>query len=155
MYLVNNYHSRRSRSTLFSSRFIIYRLGDGLGKFFDVETAGGGIDDVFVDPALAIEFVRVAALFEVPFLQRIDHLTVNDLRDGVGDDDDGTILLDGVDGGLDLLRGDGVQRGRRLVWKIMGGSLRNIRARAMRCCCPPERWVAAVSNPFGRAAIWS
>jgi hypothetical protein len=27
----------------------------------------------------------------------------------------GTVLLDGVDGGLDLLRGDGVQRGRGLV----------------------------------------
>ena len=39
--------------------------------------------------------------------------------------------------------------------KMMGGFLRNIRAMAIRGCWPPERCVAAVSKPFGRAAIWS
>ena len=86
---------------------------DGLGQFFDVETAGGGVDDVLVDTALAVEFVGVAALLYAPLLEGVHHLAVDDLGDGMGDDDDGAVLLDGVDGGLDLLRGDGVQRGRR------------------------------------------
>ncbi len=49
------------------------------------------------------------------FLQRIDHLAVDDLGDGMGNDDHGAVLLDRVDRGLDLFRGDGVQRRRGLV----------------------------------------
>ena len=52
----------------------------------------------------------MAGLLYPAFLQGINHLAVNDLRNAVGDDNHRTVLLDGVDGILDLFCGDGVQR---------------------------------------------
>ena len=84
-------------------------------QLLDIEAARGGIDDVLVDAAGPIDLVGMPALLHPPLLQGVDVVAVDDLRDGVRDHDHGAVLLDGVDAGLDLLRGDGVQRGRGLV----------------------------------------
>ncbi len=57
----------------------------------------------------------MAGLLHAAFLEGIDHFAVDDLGDAVRDDDNRTAGLDGVDAVLDLLRGDGVQRGGGLV----------------------------------------
>ena len=95
-------------------------MHNGLGKFFNVEAAGGCVDDVLVHASLAVEFVRIAALFDAALLEGVHHFTVDNLGNGVGDNDDGAVLLDRVDRGLDLLRGNGVQRSCGLVQEDNG-----------------------------------
>ena len=57
----------------------------------------------------------MAALLHSALLQGIYHLAVDNLRDAVRYDYDCPVLLDGVDTVFDLLRGDGIKRGRGLI----------------------------------------
>ena len=84
-------------------------------NLLNVQTPRRSVDDVFVDAALLVDFVGVAVLLHAAVLERVDVVGVNDLRDAVGDDDDGAILLDGVDAVLDLLGGDGIEAGGGLI----------------------------------------
>ena len=91
------------------------RVLDRLCNLLNVQTPGGGVDDILVDAALFVDFVGVAALLHTAILERVDVVGVDNLRDAVRDDDDGAVFLDSVDAVLDLLGGDGVETGRRLV----------------------------------------
>ncbi len=69
-------------------------------NLLNVQTPRRSVNDVFVDASFLVDFVGVAVLFHTAVLERVDVVGVDDLRDAVGDDDDGTVLLDGVDVGL-------------------------------------------------------
>ena len=88
---------------------------EGVGEFVYVETACRGIEDIFIDTTFLVELVWVARLFYTAVLEGIDHVGIDDLADAVADDDDGTVALDGINGGFDLLCGDGIEAGGGFV----------------------------------------
>ena len=90
------------------------RIGES-GNLIDVHASGTGIDDVLVEPALLIDGLWLARLNDAPMLEHVDLVGIDDLPDVMRDDDHRTSALDGVDAGLNLLCGDGVEAGRRLV----------------------------------------
>ena len=90
---------------------LLYQRCDLVG----VHAACAGIEDVLVESALAIDVLWRAGLYDVSLLEDIDMVGIDDLADVVGDDDDGAPLLDGIDGRLDLLGGDGVEAGGGFV----------------------------------------
>ena len=87
----------------------------GAGDFVDVHAAGAGIEDVFVDTALLVDLLGLAALHHMALLEHVDVVGIDDLADVVRDDDDGAARLDGVDTRLDLFGGDGIETGGGLV----------------------------------------
>lgn len=80
-----------------------------MGEFVNVEAPCRGVDDILVYAALAIEAVGIAALLHTTVAEGIDDVRVYDLRDGVGDEDDGAALLYGIKGCFYLLGGDSVK----------------------------------------------
>ena len=86
-----------------------------MGNLIYVHAACAGIEDFLVEASLAVDFVGCAALHYVSFLEDIDLVGIDDLSDVVGDDDDGAPGFDGIDAGLDLLSGHGVEAGGGFV----------------------------------------
>ena len=84
-------------------------------NLLDVQAAGRGVNDVFVDAAFFIYSIGIARLLHMTRLEGIDHLAVDDLRDAVRDDDDGAVFFDGVEAVLDLLGGNGIEAGCGLI----------------------------------------
>ena len=68
---------------------------------------------------MLVYLIRIASLLNTSVLERIDDVAVDDLRDTMGDDDDGSVFLDSVDAILDLLGGDGVQTGELDEWSSL------------------------------------
>ena len=83
--------------------------------FVGVHASGAGVENFFVESAAAVHLVGSAALFHVSGLQHVEVVGVDNLADVVRDYDDGAVFLDGVDGGFNLLGGDGVEAGGGLV----------------------------------------
>ena len=79
------------------------RVLDRLRNLLNVQTPGGGVDDILVDAALLVDFVGVAALLHASVFERVDVVSVDNLGDAVRDDDDGAVFLDGIEAVLDLL----------------------------------------------------
>ena len=108
-----------------------------VGYLVHVHAAGGGIENLFVQSALLIHLGGCAVLHRVAGVEHIEGVRINNLPDIVADNYHRPPLLDSIDGGLNLLCGDGIKAGRRLVKEDDGGFFKNIRAIAILCCCPP------------------
>ena len=78
-----------------------------------IHAAGAGIEDFLVAPTLAVDVLRRSTLYHATLLQHVDLVGIDYLADVVGDDDDGSAALDGVEARLNLLGGNGVEAGRR------------------------------------------
>lgn len=124
-------------------------------QLLDVQAACRRIDYFLVYATLRIESIRITALFHATFLQCVDDVGIDDLRDAVRDYHNGSVFLDGIDACLDLFGCYSVERSCRFVEEDDRRVLRNILAIAIRCCCPPERAVAFVSKPLGSFVICS
>ena len=92
-------------------------------QFVNVEAAGRGIDNVFIDATFLVEFIGIARLFHASIAEGVNHIGVNDLTDAVADDDDGAVALDGIDACFDLFGGNSIEAGGGLVEENDGGIL--------------------------------
>ena len=108
---------------LYGARYLVY-----------IHTAGTGIKDLFVQSPLTIDLVGGPFLYYCPGIKDVKPIGINDLAYVVGYDYHRPTLLHGVNAGLDLLGGYGVQAGGGSSRNMIGGFFRNIRAIAMRCC---------------------
>ena len=81
----------------------------------DIHAAGTGIEDVLIDTTLTIDLLGRTLLNHPALLEHVDLISIDNLPYVVGDDDDSSSLFDGINRCLDLLSGNGIERGRRLV----------------------------------------
>ena len=97
--------------------FCACRLSEvgGSSDLVSIHATGAGIEDVLIESALLVDFRWLARLYHPSLLQHIDLVGINDLSDVVRNDDYRASLLDGINRGLDLFGGDGIEAGRRFV----------------------------------------
>ena len=99
----------RDLSISYSTYLIVIVAVNGAGNLLNVQAAGRCVDDVLVDAAFLIDLVRVARLLDAAILKSVNDVGIDDLRDAVRNDDDGAVLLDGIDAVLDLFGRDGIK----------------------------------------------
>ena len=124
-------------------------------NLLNIETPCRSINDFLVDAAFLVDLVRIARFFHMTGLESVNHLTVDDLRDAVRDDDDGTVFLDSVEAVLDLLGSDGIETGGRLIQKDDGRVLEEHARDGNALLLTTERSEALFSNCLGSSMIWS
>ena len=96
---------------------------DDTGNLVDIHAAGTGVEDVFVEAALMVDLRGRATLYDAPLLENVDLVGIDNLADVVRNDDYRAALLDGIDAGLDLLGGYGIEAGGGFIEEDDGGIL--------------------------------